>query len=277
MKAIEIENLSFKYGSGETQAVIKNLTLSVEEGEFLCVLGKNGSGKSTLARLINGLLKPDEGTVKVFGFDTQDKDVYEIRKRVGMVFQNPDNQMVATIVEDDVAFAPENLGVTPSEIGERIDFALKSVGMEEFRYVAGQKLSGGQKQRIAIAGALAAKPEILILDESTAMLDPMGRKEVMSVVKKLNKSGMTVICITHYMDEAVDASRVVVLSDGEVVLNGKPSEVFSKPEELKAYGLDLPRAAYVAERLIKSGVPLRSGILTAEELGVELCKSFQKI
>ena len=276
MKAIEIENLSFKYGANENEAVIKNLTLSVESGEFLCVLGKNGSGKSTLARLINGLLKPDSGTVKVFGYDTQDKNVYEIRKRVGMVFQNPDNQMVATIVEDDVAFAPENLGVPPKEIGERIDFALSAVGMEKFRHVAGQKLSGGQKQRIAIAGALAAKPEILILDESTAMLDPMGRKEVMSVVKKLNESGMTVICITHYMDEAVGASRVVVLSEGEVVLSGTPSEVFDKPEELKSYGLDLPRAAYVAERLRKSGLPLRSGILTAEELGEELCKSFQK-
>lgn len=277
MKAIEFENVSFKYGGSDNAPVIKNVNLSVEKGEFLCVLGENGSGKSTLSRLINGLLVPDSGTVKVFGLLTSDKkNVYQIRKSVGMVFQNPDNQMVATMVEDDIAFGPENIGVPREEIGERIDFALLAVDMQKFRHVAGQKLSGGQKQRIAIAGALAVKPEILILDESTSMLDPLGRKEVMDTVYRLNKSGMTVICITHYMDEAVNASRVLVLSNGEVALSGAPSEVFSKPEELKKYGLDVPRATKIAEDLIKKGVPLPAGILTVDALAEELCKLFQK-
>ncbi|MBR6736943.1 MAG: energy-coupling factor transporter ATPase [Clostridia bacterium] len=276
MKAVELKNVSFKYGSGENLAVIKNLSLSVEKGEFLCVLGENGSGKSTLAKLINGLLLPDSGEVEVFGSNTKDKkSVYEVRKKVGMVFQNPDNQMVATIVEDDVAFGPENVGVSSEEIGERIDFALKAVGMEKFRFVAGQKLSGGQKQRVAIAGALALKPEVLILDESTAMLDPMGRKEVMQVAEKLNDEGMTLITITHYMKEAVKADRVVVLHEGEIVVSGTPEQVFSRPEDLKKYGLDVPRATYIAEKLKKSGVPIKSGILTEEELGEELCKLFQ--
>ena len=228
MKAVELKNVSFKYGSGENLAVIKNLSLSVEKGEFLCVLGENGSGKSTLAKLINGLLLPDSGEVEVFGSNTKDKkSVYEVRKKVGMVFQNPDNQMVATIVEDDVAFGPENVGVSSEEIGERIDFALKAVGMEKFRFVAGQKLSGGQKQRVAIAGALALKPEVLILDESTAMLDPMGRKEVMQVAEKLNDEGMTLITITHYMEEAVKADRVVVLHEGEIVVSGTRAGIFT--------------------------------------------------
>lgn len=276
MEVINVKDVTFKYEGVETP-VINNLSLSVQKGEYLCVLGENGSGKSTLARLINGLLTPNDGRVEVYGFDTKDKaKQFEVRKRVGMVFQNPDNQMVATMVEDDIAFGPENLGVPSKEIGERIDFALKSTNMESFRFSQGQKLSGGQKQRIAIAGVLAIMPEILILDESTSMLDAKGRKEVLDVVKKLNDKGMTVITITHYMDEAVNASRVVVLSKGEIVKNGKPSEIFKSSEELLSYGLELPRATYIANRLIKKGLPLKEGILTADELSEELCKLFQK-
>ena len=230
MKAIEIKNVTYSYENHEIP-VIKDLSLSVDKGEFLCILGENGSGKSTLARLINGLLLPNSGSVQVFGSDTKDKALtYQIRKSVGMVFQNPDNQMIATIVEDDIAFGPENLGVPPDEIEKRIDFALKSVKMEKFKRVAGQKLSGGQKQRIAIAGALAVMPEILILDESTAMLDPLGREEVLSVVKDLNSKGMTVILITHYMDEALLADRVAVLSGGELKIEGAPNSVFTNQD-----------------------------------------------
>ena len=277
MEVIGIKNVTFKY-EGTDIPVIKDLSLSIQKGEYLCVLGKNGSGKSTLARLINGLLTPNSGRVSVYGFDTCDKNKqFEVRKRVGMVFQNPDNQMVATMVEDDIAFGPENLGVEPKEIGNRIDFALKSTNMQEFRFYQGQKLSGGQKQRIAIAGVLAILPEILILDESTSMLDGKGRKEVLDVVKNLNEKGMTVITITHYMDEAVNASRVVVLNKGEIVKEGTPSKIFSSSsEELISYGLELPRSTYIANSLIEKGLPLKKGILTAEELSEELCKLFQR-
>lgn len=277
MKAVEIKNLTFTYENGKNP-VIKNLSLSVDKGEFLCVLGENGSGKSTLSRLINGLLQPTSGEVKVFGLDTKDKTLaYEIRKKVGMVFQNPDNQMVATMVEDDIAFGPENIGVPSNEIGDRIDFALSAVGMQKYRNVAGQKLSGGQKQRIAIAGALAIKPEILILDESTAMLDPLGRKEVYKVVKELNSQGMTVIWITHYMDEAVEADKIAVVSDGQVVMEGVPSEIFSQGELLKSYGLDVPRATYIAEKLKQNGLPIKGVITTEKEIADILCKLFQKV
>ncbi|MBQ3235067.1 MAG: energy-coupling factor transporter ATPase [Clostridia bacterium] len=276
MKAIEIQNVSFSYGENGN-SVIKNLSLSVDKGDFLCVLGENGSGKSTLSRLINGLLTPTEGSVKVFGLDTADKkSLIDIRKKVGMVFQNPDNQMVATIVEDDVAFAPENLGVPSEEIAKRIDFALDSVNMQKYRFSAGQRLSGGQKQRVAIAGALAVMPEILILDESTSMLDPLGREEVLSVVKKLNENGMTVISITHYMDEVVNANKVAVLSDGRLVMQGTPAEIFKRQEEIKSYGLDVPRATKIANALKENGVDIADGVLTAEGLAEELCKLFQK-
>lgn len=276
MEVISVKDVTFKYEGAEFP-VINNLSLSVNKGEYLCVLGENGSGKSTLARLINGLLTPNSGRVAVYGFDTKDKDKqFEVRKRVGMVFQNPDNQMVATMVEDDIAFGPENLGVPSKEIGERIDFALKSTNMGNFRFSQGQKLSGGQKQRVAIAGVLAIMPEVLILDESTSMLDAKGRKEVLDVVKELNDKGMTVITITHYMDEAVNASRVVVLSKGEIVKDGKPSEIFKDSNELVSYGLELPRSTYIANKLIKKGLPIKEGILTAEELSEELCKLFQK-
>ena len=275
MKAIEIKKVTYSYENHEIP-VIKDLSLSVDKGEFLCILGENGSGKSTLARLINGLLLPDSGSVQVFGSDTKDKALtYQIRKSVGMVFQNPDNQMIATIVEDDIAFGPENLGVPPDEIEKRIDFALKSVKMEKFKRVAGQKLSGGQKQRIAIAGALAVMPEILILDESTAMLDPLGREEVLSVVKDLNSKGMTVILITHYMDEALLADRVAVLSGGELKIEGAPNSVFTNPD-IKKYGLDLPRPYYIAQKLKESGLPINGEVFSKESLAEELCKLFQK-
>ncbi len=277
MNIIKLSNVYFKYGEDNSPLVIDNLSLKINEGEFICVLGKNGSGKSTLAKLLNGLLLPNSGTVQVYDMDTSDKScLHEIRKRVGMVFQNPDNQMVATIVEDDIAFAPENIGVEREEIGRRIDFALKSTGMEEHRFSTGQKLSGGQKQRVAIAGVLAVKPNVLILDESTSMLDAKGRKEVMDVIRQLNKDGMTVISITHYMEEAVGASRVIVMSEGKIAKDGTPLEVFKNAEELKQLGLDLPRATYIAEKLRGYNIPLPSGILTADELEEGLCKLFQK-
>ena len=277
MKAIEIKNIYFKYEE-TSPFVINDLSLTVNKGEFLCVLGKNGSGKSTLAKIINGLLTQNSGTVEVFGLSTSDKaNLFEIRKKVGMVFQNPDNQMVATIVEDDIAFGPENIGVPSSEIEERITFALKATDMQEFRHVAGQRLSGGQKQRIAIAGVLAVKPDVLILDESTAMLDPKGREEVIYVVKKLNKDGITVIDITHYMDEAVSADRVIIVNDGKIVKDGTPLEIFSSCDELNDYGLEVPRAVYIANELKKAGIPIKNGVLTEAELSNELCKLFQKI
>lgn len=277
MKVIDIKNVTFKYEDTSEIPVINNLSLEINEGEYVCVLGKNGSGKSTLAKLINGILIPSSGSVSVYGYDTSNKSTqYEIRKRVGMVFQNPDNQMVATIVEDDIAFGPENLGVEREEIGKRIDFALNSTAMESFRFSQGQNLSGGQKQRVAIAGVLAVMPNVLILDESTSMLDAKGRKEVLDVVKKLNDNGMTVINITHYMDEACFASRVVVVNNGEIVKDGSPSEVFTNATELKKYGLELPRATYIAEELSSLGVNVKKGILTEKDLLEELCVLFQK-
>ncbi len=275
MEAIKFENVSFKYGENE-KSVINNLSLTINKGEYVCMLGKNGSGKSTIARLMNGLLLPTSGKVTVFGYDTLEKStIFEVRKRVGMVFQNPDNQMVATIVEDDVAFGPENIGVNSKEIGERIDFALNSTNMQKFRFTAGQKLSGGQKQRVAIAGVLAIRPDVLILDESTSMLDAVGRKEVLSVIKELNRSGITVISVTHYMDEAVDANKICVISNGQIALQGTPSEVFKDASELTKYGLELPKPAYIATKLKQNGLPLKDGILTGEELREELCKLFQ--
>ena len=276
MEAIKFENVSFKYGQSD-MPVINNLSLTINKGEYVCMLGKNGSGKSTIARLMNGLLLPEEGKVTVFGFNTLEKStIFEVRKRVGMVFQNPDNQMVATIVEDDIAFGPENIGVKSSEIGERIDFALNSTNMQNFRFTAGQKLSGGQKQRVAIAGVLAMQPEVVILDESTSMLDAVGRKEVLSVIKQLNERGITVISVTHYMDEAVDADKIYVISNGQIAMQGVPSEIFKDATELTKYGLELPKPAYIVAKLKQNGLPLKDGILTGEELREELCKLFQK-
>ena len=277
MEAVRFDNVKFSYREDEEIYAVNGVTLSVEEGSFVAVLGRNGSGKSTLAKLINVLLVPTEGSVHVFGMDTADPELtFRIRENTGMVFQNPDNQMVASVVEDDVAFGPENIGVPREEIGRRIDFALDAVGMQSFRYVSPARLSGGQKQRIAIAGVLAIRPKIMILDESTAMLDPQGRREVMEVVKKLNREqGMTVILITHFMDEALQADRAVVMHRGEVVMDGKPEEIFARSDELETYNLTLPRAAYICKKLRAAGMPVGEAF-TAEELAEEICRSLQK-
>lgn len=285
MQAIEFQNVRFFYASNEENGrviktvVLNDLDFTVEQGSFVALLGRNGSGKSTLARLVNGLLKPTLGKVFVFGMDTSDKkNLFEIRKKAGMVFQNPDNQQIASIVEDDIAFGPENIGMKREEIGVAIDFALKATDMEKYRHAEAAKLSGGQKQRVAIAGAIAIGPEILILDESTSMLDPKGRKEVMAVARMLNKEkGMTVIDITHYMDEAAEADYVYVLDGGKIRIQGKPEEVFARKTELRECGLELPRPALIAEKLRMAGVPLSSGILNAEALSEELCKSLANI
>lgn len=285
MQAIEFQNVRFFYASNEENGrviktvVLNDLDFTVEKGSFVALLGRNGSGKSTLARLVNGLLKPTLGKVFVFGMDTSDKkNLFEIRKKAGMVFQNPDNQQIASIVEDDIAFGPENIGMKREEIGAAIDFALKATDMEKYRHAEAAKLSGGQKQRVAIAGAIAIGPEILILDESTSMLDPKGRKEVMAVARMLNKEkAMTVIDITHYMDEAAEADYVYVLDGGKIRIQGKPEEVFARKTELRECGLELPRPALIAEKLRMAGVPLSSGILNAEALSEELCKSLANI
>lgn len=276
MAILSAENVYFSYD--KKNYAVSGVSLSVEKGEFVAVIGHNGSGKSTLAKLFNGLLKPDKGKVVVDGFSSaDDKSLFEIRKRVGVVFQNPDNQLVASIVEDDVAFGPENLGVPREEIKERIDFALAAVEMEEYKKSSAERLSGGQKQRVAIAGVLALKPEIVVFDESTSMLDPKGRKEVQAVIGKLKKDGVAVISITHYMDEAVLADRVYVINEGKIALSGKPAEVFSEKETLKKIGLELPAAARIADELIKSGVNLPQGILTGEKLEEELCRLTSEI
>nr|MBO4517581.1 energy-coupling factor transporter ATPase [Clostridia bacterium] len=265
MPVLEVKNLSFSYG--KSQKAVKNVSFAVEKGEFVAIIGHNGSGKSTLAKLLNGLLKPTSGEVVVDGFSSNDAGaVFEIRKRVGMVFQNPDNQLIASIVEDDIAFGPENLGVPREEIGRRIDDALKAVGMKEFRKATPERLSGGQKQRIAIAGVLALKPQVLVLDESTAMLDPQGRKEIAAVVENLLKSGVSVIAITHYMDEAVKADKVLVLDRGVVALSGTPKEVFANKAALDALGLEQPLAGIIADGLRERGVNIPENIITEEEL-----------
>ncbi len=277
MCRVLIKDLSFRYRA-KGDYVLNNLNLAVEEGEFVAVIGHNGSGKSTLAKLMNGLLQPTQGEVCVGDYRTGDKQsLFEIRKRVGVVFQNPDNQLVASIVEDDVAFGAENIGLPREEIGERIEFALSAVGMEEYRHSTPARMSGGQKQRIAIAGVLAVRPEVLVLDESTAMLDPRGRREVMEVVERLNReNGMSVVLITHYMDEVAKADRVIVLSDGRIAMTGSPREVFSRGEELKTYGLSLPVPAQIAQKLREKGVPANGAALTAEELSEELCELLRR-
>lgn len=280
MQAVEFTNVSFSYGEDQSRKeVLKNLTLSIKQGSFVALLGRNGSGKSTCARLINGLLSPNEGTVKVFGMDTAQKEnLFEIRKRAGMVFQNPDNQQIASIVEDDIAFGPENIGLSREEIARRIDYALKVTDTESLRHAEVARLSGGQKQRVAIAGAIALGPDILILDEATSMLDPKGRKEVMEVVRTLNKEkGLTVIDITHYMDEAVEADEVCVMGDGVILAQGTPQEVFAKRDIIKKCGLELPVAARLADELIKRGLPLPQGILKKEDLSEKLCELLRKI
>ncbi len=255
---------------------MNGVDLTVRKGEFLSVIGHNGSGKSTLARLINGLLEADGGKIEVLGMNVAEgKNSLEIRKHVGIVFQNPDNQMVASIVEDDVAFGPENIGIEREEIGRRIEWALKAVGMEKYRTSTPSRLSGGQKQRIAIAGVLAVKPEILVLDESTAMLDPKGRREVIEVVKRLNQEeGMTVILITHFMEEALLADRTVVMNRGEIVLSGTPEEIFENGDKLEAYNLCLPRITGIINTLNENGMNVKN-VLRAEELAVSIAENFK--
>jgi len=270
---IEITNASYNYKSEDEETIgVKNISLSVNKGEFLVLLGHNGSGKSTLAKLLNGFITPDEGKVIIDGMDTADeKLIFEIRKKVGMVFQNPDNQMVASIIEDDIAFGPENLGVEREEIKRRVEWALEKVGMAQYRTHTPFKLSGGQKQRIAIAAILAMLPEVLILDESTAMLDPQGRKEVLSVVKDLNRSGMTVILITHYMDEAIDCDRVVVMGESEILAEGTPKEIFADYNTIKKAKLELPPASRLAALLRENGIDINP-CLTNEEIAEEICR-----
>ena len=279
---IKIENLSFAYDSYEenqsgtpnfnTQIpALRNVNLSVNEGEYVAILGHNGSGKSTLAKLLNMILIPTEGKIHIDGRDITaedmtDDDVFEVRKKVGMVFQNPDNQLVATVVEEDVAFGPENLGLPREEIRKRVDSSLELVGMTEYSRHAPHKLSGGQKQRIAIAGIIAMKPKIIIFDESTAMLDPLGRKEVVRIMEKLNREeNITVLNITHYMDEAARADRVVVINDGEISLDGSAKEVFSNLDKLHAMGLEAPQGVELIHKLNKLGYNIDKNVLGEEE------------
>lgn len=270
MQFIDVNNVTFSYDGDETDAenvVLKDLSLSVNKGEFVALLGHNGSGKSTLAKMFNGILLPNSGSVNVCGMDTKNEDLLlDIRKKVGLVLQNPDNQLIASIVEEDVAFGPENLGIEPREIRRRVDEALKAVDMYEYRTHAPHKLSGGQKQRVAIAGIIAMEPDCIVLDEPTAMLDPQGRKEVMDTVIKLNKEyGITIILITHYMDEAALADRVIVLDDGKILTEGSPREVFSMVEMLKRHSLDVPQSTELAYKLLAVGIDLDILPLTPEE------------
>ena len=279
---IKTENLHFEYTNDETGgkfSVLGGIDLEINRGEFLAVLGHNGSGKSTLAKHFNAILVPTSGKVWIEGYDTSDESVtFDIRRREGMVFQNLDNQMVANIVEEDVAFAPENLGVPPEEIRRRVDSALEAVGMSAFKKHAPHMLSGGQKQRIAIAGVLAMQPDIIVLDEPTAMLDPSGRREILDAVKKLNREqGMTVVLITHYMDEAVQADRVVVIDNGHIKMDGKPTEVFPQVEQLKALGLDVPQATELIYRLNRAGVKLNPQVLDSEECIRVLAEKYDSI
>lgn len=274
--AILLDNVTYSYNIGDAYRVdaLKGLSLHIEEGAFVALVGHNGSGKSTLAKLLNGLLLPTSGEVRIFGNSTLDADkIYEIRKSVGMVFQNPDNQMIASIVEDDVAFGPENLGIEREEIERRVEWALSKVGMLEHRKSTPFKMSGGQKQRLAIAGVLAILPKILVLDESTAMLDPKGRSEVLKVAHELNKKeGMTVVHITHFMEEALDADRLIVLDSGKIAFDGAPDEVFKHYEELKAIKLAVPWETQLAISLKRAGIDIGEETVKDEELTDRLCR-----
>ena len=275
---IHIEHISFTYPEEEgreTFAALDGVTLDIEAGSFVAVLGHNGSGKSTLAKHMNAVLLPTGGKVYVDGMDTWDEEVLlEIRRRVGMVFQNPDNQIVANVVEEDVAFGPENLGVPTEEIRRRVDAALKAVGMESFLLHAPHNLSGGQKQRIAIAGVIAMEPKCIVLDESTAMLDPRGRREVLDTVRRLNREkGITIVLITHHMNEAAMADRVVVMDDGHVVMDGKPREILTRMEDLRAIGLDVPHTVELLHGLREDGFDVPLDALTVEECADAVCSA----
>ena len=270
MDYITAENVTFSYQGqeeGEKNEVLHGVSLSIRKGEFIALLGHNGSGKSTMAKLFNAMLLPDSGRILVDGIDTSDEDrKLDIRRRVGLVLQNPDNQLVASIVEEDVAFGPENLGVPSAEIRQRVDEALRTVEMYEYRMQAPYKLSGGQKQRVAIAGIIAMRPDCIVLDEPTAMLDPRGRTEVLDTVHRLNRErGMTVVLITHYMDEAVGADRVVVMDGGRILTDGTPREVFSRVELLRSHQLDVPQSTDLVSRLRAKGFPLPDCVLSIEE------------
>lgn len=286
MGIIKIKDLIYEYArhddEGNVESVVRavdNVNLDVKKGEFIAVLGHNGSGKSTMAKHINAILTPTEGTVWIAGKDTSKaENIWDIRQSSGMVFQNPDNQIIGTVVEEDVGFGPENIGVPTEDIWKRVDDALRAVGMTAYRHHSPNKLSGGQKQRVAIAGVVAMKPQCIVLDEPTAMLDPMGRKEVIATVRELNeKEHVTVILITHYMEEVIGADKVFVMDSGKVVMQGYPREIFSQVEKLKKYRLDVPQVTELAYELKQEGIPLTDGILTIEELVDELCQLKLKI
>ena len=281
MDLIKFDNVSFSYetedenGNPKTEKVLENFNFSIEEGSFVAILGHNGSGKSTVAKLTNGILFADEGTVTVDSILARDDDtIYDIRKTVGMVFQNPDNQIVSSIVEEDVAFGVENIGIPSDECRKRVDEALKTVGMYEYRLRTPSKLSGGQKQRVAVAGIIAMKPKCIVLDEPTAMLDPSGRKEVIDTVMKLNREeGITIVLITHYMDEAVKADRVVVMDDGKIKLDGTPEQVFSDTNKIKSLSLEVPQSTELVSRL---GISSEKTVLNFEQCADLLYKYLQK-
>lgn len=280
MAFIEVEHVSYVYHEGQENEhrALENISLAIEAGEFIAILGTNGSGKSTLARHLNGLLLPTAGRVCVDGMDTTDVGkIWELRRKVGMVFQNPDNQIIAAIVEDDVAFGPENLGMDPKDIRDNVNKALESVNMAHFCRYAPHLLSGGQKQRVAIAGILAMQTKCIVLDEPTAMLDPKGREEVLSVIKKLHEEqGITVILITHFMGEAAEADRIFVMEKGKLIREGMPREIFSKAEYMQSLGLDVPHPAHLAARLRGSGMALPKDVLTKEDLAAAVRTAWEK-
>ena len=273
---ITIKNLIFEYTRGdESQPMraIENLSLNIERGSFTAIIGKNGSGKSTLAKNLNGLLLPTEGVIYVDGYDTRDdENIWNVRQTAGMVFQNPDNQLVSAIVEDDVAFGPENLGIAPEEIRRRVDKALEDVNMGRFKKKAPHLLSGGQKQRIAIAGVVAMKPKCIIFDEPTAMLDPKGRAEIMSIIDELHAEGITVILITHFMDEAVRADRIIIMHEGHVLLDGTPQQVFEQEELIRSVNLDVPLMVEMGAKLRKAGIDVPEEIITEEKMVEFICQ-----
>ena len=273
---LSVEDVSYVYESGTP--ALEHVSLEIKEGEFLCIVGHNGSGKSTLAKMLNGLLLPTEGRVTVEGIDTADDDkLLDIRRTVGIVFQNPDNQIVTTVVREDVAFGPENLGVPTDVMAVKVDEALKAVGMESYAESAPHMLSGGQKQRIAIAGMLAMEPKVLVLDEATAMLDPLGRRDILSIVKQLHdEKGITVVMITQYMEEALNAERVIVMNGGHIEMEGTPQQIFARGEELRAIGLDVPAAVELRDILKNSGIADLGDAVTFEEISDGICRSLLK-
>ncbi|NCC79118.1 MAG: energy-coupling factor transporter ATPase [Clostridia bacterium] len=274
IRAVELTHYYDDGPEGEEEYSLRGVNITVKEGEFVVVLGHNGSGKSTFAKHMNALLLPAGGKIYIDSIDATDpENTWEVRKRAGMVFQNPDNQMVATVVEEDVAFGPENLGVEPSEIRKRVDKSLKEVNMYEYRKHAPHLLSGGQKQRVAIAGIIAMRPKIIILDEPTAMLDPSGREEVMKTIRQLNEEyNITIVHITHFMEEAVQGDRIVVMEEGKIIIDDTPRNVFKNVDLLKSIGLDVPQVTELAHELIKDGVPLDEGILNIDEMVEAICQ-----